>query len=70
MSFSHRRKTDLPITHSSPLNTWLSVLLFFSPRLKPLCQGRVRGFVGGGGNIAIATALPPSSYVYCIVNIK
>ena len=28
------------------------------------------GFVGGGGNIAIATTLPPSSFVYCIVNIK
>ena len=28
------------------------------------------GFVGGGGNIAIATALPPSSFVHCIVNIK
>ena len=28
------------------------------------------GFVGGGGNIAIATALLPSSFVYCIVNIK
>ena len=28
------------------------------------------GFVGGGGNIAIATALPPSSFVNCIVNIK
>ena len=28
------------------------------------------GFVGGGGNIAIATALPPSSFVYCIVNIE
>ena len=28
------------------------------------------GFVGGGGNIAIATALPPSSFVYGIVNIK
>ena len=27
------------------------------------------GFVGGGGNIAIATALPPA-FVYCIVNIK
>ena len=27
------------------------------------------GFVGGGGNIAIATALP-TSFVYCIVNIK
>ena len=28
------------------------------------------GFVGNGGNIAIAPALPPSSFVYCIVNIK
>ena len=28
------------------------------------------GFVGGGGNIAIATPLPPSSLVYCIVNTK
>ena len=28
------------------------------------------GFVGGGGNNAIATALPPLSFVYCIVNIK
>ena len=28
------------------------------------------GFVGGGGNIAIPTALPPSSFVYYIVNIK
>ena len=26
------------------------------------------GFVSGGGNIAIATALPSSSFVYCIVN--
>ena len=28
------------------------------------------GFVGGGGYIAIATALPPSYFVYFIVNIK
>ena len=35
------------------------------------CQGRVMGFVGGGGgNNAIAIALPPLSFVYCIVNIK
>ena len=27
-------------------------------------------FIGGGCNIAIATGLPPSSFVYCIVNIK
>ena len=28
------------------------------------------GFVGGSSKIAIATALPPSLFVYCIVNIK
>ena len=28
------------------------------------------GCVGGGGNIAIATTLPQSSSVYCVVNIK
>ena len=27
-------------------------------------------FVGGGGDTAIATALPPSWFEYCIVNIK
>ena len=27
------------------------------------------GFIGGGGNIAIATILPLSSVMYCIVNI-
>ena len=69
MSYSHSRKPDLPVTHSSPLSTWLSIL-FFLPLLKPRCQGRVMGFVGGGSNIAITTALPPSSLVYCIVNIK
>ena len=70
MSYSHSRKPDLPVTHSSPLSTWLSILLFFSPPLKPRCQGRVLGFVGGSGNNEIATALPPSSLVYCIQNIK
>ena len=70
MSYSHSRKPDLPIIHSSPLSTWLSVLLFFPPLLKPRCQGRVMDFVGGGGNIAIETALPLSLFVYCIVNIK
>ena len=36
---------------------------------KPRCQGRVMGSVGGGGNIAIETALPPSYFAYCNVNI-
>ena len=71
MNYGHSRKPDLPVTHSSPLSTWLSLLFFsFPPPLKPRCQGRIMGFVVGGGNIAIATALPPSSFVYCIVNIK
>ena len=39
---------------------------FFPPPIKPHCQGRVMGFVGGGGNIAITTVLPPSFCVlYC-----
>ena len=29
LSYSNRRKPDLPVTHSSPFSTWLSVLLFF-----------------------------------------
>ena len=39
--------------------------LFFPAPLKPRCQGRVMGFVGGGSNVAIATALLPSSFVCC-----
>ena len=70
MSYIHSRKPDLPVTHSSPLNMWLSTLFFFPPPLKPCCHDRVMGFVGGGDNIAISTALPPSSFMYCIVNIK
>ena len=71
MSYCHSRKPDLTVTHSSPLSTWLSVLFFFSsPPLKPRCQGTVMGFLGGAGNVAIATALPLSSFVYCIVNFK
>ena len=65
-SYSHSHKTDLSITHFSLFSTFLSVVLFFPPTLKPRCQGRVMSFVGGGGNIAITTALPPSFCVlYC-----
>ena len=70
LSYSHSRKPDLPVTHSSPFSSWLSVLFFFPPLVKPHRQGRVMCFVGGSGNIAVATALPPSSFVYCIINIK
>ena len=69
MSYSHSRKPDLPVTHSSPLSMWLSVLFFFPNPLNPRCKRRVMGFVGGAGNIAITTALPHQS-VYCIVNIR
>ena len=31
MSYSHSRKPDLPVTHSSPLSTWLIILFFFIP---------------------------------------
>ena len=67
---SYSRKPDLPVSHSSPLSTWLSVLIIFSSTAKTTLSGQGYGFVGGGGNIAIATALSPSSFVYCIVNIK
>ena len=29
LSYSHSRKTDLPVRHFSPFSTWLSVLFFF-----------------------------------------
>ena len=70
MSYSHSRKQDLPVTHSSPLSVWFSVLFFFSSPAETTLLGQGMGFVGGGGNIAIATALPPSSFVHRIVNIK
>ena len=69
MSYSHSRKPDLPVTPFLKYVAWRT-LLFFPGQLKPHCQGRVLGFVGGGGNIAIATAIPPSLFVYFIVNIK
>ena len=39
---------------------------FIPPPLKQRCLGRVKDFVGGGGKIAIATALPTSTFLYCI----
>ena len=66
MSNNHSCKPDLPVTHASSVHGLAYSL--YPPPLKPRCQGRVMGFVGGGSNIAIATALPPS--VFGIVNIK
>ena len=40
MSYSHSRKPDLPVTHSSPLSTWLSVLFFFSSPAKTTLSGQ------------------------------
>ena len=71
MSYSHSRKPDLPVTHSSPLSMWLSVLFFFSSPTKTTLSGQGYGFCWWRhSNIAIATALPPSSFVYCIVKFK
>ena len=43
MSYSHSRKPDLPVTHRSPLSTWLSVLFFFSSRAKTTLSGHGYG---------------------------
>ena len=70
MSYSHSRKPDLHVTHSSHLGMWLSVLVFFSlPRLNFTVRAGLWVLLVGG-NIAISNALPPLSFVYCIVNIK
>ena len=61
LNFNHSLKPDLPVTHSSSLCMWLSVLSFFS-LLQPRCYDRVAGFVGGG-NIAIVTAPPLLNFV-------
>ena len=70
MSYSHSRKPDVPFNSLLSLKYGLAYCSFFPPLLKPRCQGRVMGFVGGCGNIAITTVLIPSSIVCCIVNIK
>ena len=69
LSYSHARNLDLPVTHSCPFSTWLGILSFFSSTAKTTLTGQGHGFVSGGSNIAIATAIPPS-FVYCIVKIK
>ena len=70
MSYSHSRKPDLLVTDSSPFITWVNVLFFFFSFEKNSQGSRIMGFGGGDGIIAIATAQPPSTFVYCIVNIK
>ena len=65
MSYNHSRKPDLPVTHSSPLCTWLSMLYFYPPALKLRCQGRVMGFVGYGENMP--SQLPYPHHILCIV---
>ena len=44
MSYSHSCKPDLPVTHSSPVRTWLSVLFFFSSPAKTTLSGQGYGF--------------------------
>ena len=60
----------LPITHFSSFRMWLSILFFLPAPPKPLCQGRVVGFVGGGGNIAITILPYLHHFMNCIVNIN
>ena len=43
-SYTHSRQSDLPVTHSSPLSTWLSVLLFFSSPAETTLSGQGYGF--------------------------
>ena len=47
---------DLQVVTPIPKYVGWSTLLFYS-QLKLRCQGRVKGIVDGGDNIAIATAL-------------
>ena len=44
LSYSHSRKPDLPVTHSSRLSTWLSVLFFFSSPAETTLSGQGYGF--------------------------
>ena len=68
-SYSHNRKSDLPLTRTLPIVRDLAYCSFFLS-LKPRCQGRVMSFVGGGCNVVISTAIPHHFFVYRIVNIK
>ena len=71
MRYSHSCKPNLPVTHSSPLSCVAQrTLLIFSSPAKTTLSGQGYWFVCGSGNIAIATALPASSFMYCIVNNK
>ena len=70
MSYSHSSKPNLPVTHSSPLSAWLSVLFCFFP---PPLNHAVRA---GLWVLLVALVTLPSQLPYphrrlCIVvNIK
>ena len=66
----HPSEEILSYIHSrirSSRNLLLSLFFFFPPTVKPCSPGRVKGFVGGGGNIAIAAAIPP---LFCVLYCK
>ena len=65
LSYSHSRKRDLPVTHSSLLCAWLSIHSFFL-YTKTTLLGHCYGFVGGEGKIAIVTALPLLIFVFIV----
>ena len=50
---------------SFPLSAWLSVLFFFSSPAKTTPSGQGYEFCWWRRYVAIATALPTSSFVYC-----
>ena len=70
LSYSHSRKPDLPVTHFSPLSTWLNILFFFFfPRQNNAV--RVGLWVLLVAAVTLSSQLPyPHHSVYCIVNIK
>ena len=53
LSYSHSLKPDLSITHSSPLSTWLSILLFFVCRIQ---WSNVRGLAGNLSDLTVASS--------------
>ena len=66
LSYSYSRKPDLPVTHSSPFSTWVSVLFFFSSTAKTTLSGQGYMFC----LVVVATLpsqLPYPYHLLCVV---
>ena len=71
MSYSDSRKPDLPVTHSSPLSKWLSILFFFSSPAKTTLSGQGYLWVLLVAAVTLPSQLPYPHHRLCIVvNIK